>query len=207
MLEDIKDMSLRERKKIKIHKTIVETAWKLFSEKGFENVKVSDIADQSDISVKTLFTYFNSKEDILFAGEDELLDEIIAAIHLRNHDTSISDAVAALIQKLINDEDDPVAAETNELIKLIASNPVIQRRLLIMWQKYENKLTEVTAKELAMEPDDPRTQILACNLVLPFKMMFEQKIKGEGQLLSDGTWLNQVMETVKMLDGLSQPGK
>lgn len=200
MLENI---SLRERKKIKIHKAIIETAWKLFSEKGFENVKVSDIADQADISVKTLFTYFNSKEDILFAGEDELLEEIITAIHLRKHEASIFDSIACLIQKLINDEDDPVAAEANELIKLIASNSVIQRRLLIMWQKYENRLTDVVTAELSMEPGDPRAQIIACNLVLPFRMMFERKMKGEGRLLSDGIWLNQVMEAIKIPGGIT----
>lgn len=194
MLEDV---GLRERKKMKIHKTIIEKAWKLFSEKGFENVKVSDIADQADISVKTLFTYFNSKEDILFAGEDELLDEIITAIHLRNHTVCISDSIANLILKLMNDDDDPVTIEANELIKLLASNPVIQRRLLIMWQKYEKKLTDVLTTELNMELGDPRAQVIACNLVLPFRMLFELKIKGEDKLLSDNIWLNQIMDVIK----------
>jgi Transcriptional regulator len=193
----VEDVGLRERKKIKIHKTIIEKAWKLFSEKGFENVKVSDIADQADISVKTLFTYFNSKEDILFAGEDELLDEIITAIHLRNHTVCISDSIADLIQKLMKDDDDPVAMGANELIKLLASNPVIQRRLLIMWQKYEKKLTDVLTTELNMEPGDLRTQVIACNLVLPFRMLFELKIKGEDKLLSDNVWLDKIMDIIK----------
>ena len=198
----VENIGLRERKKIKIHKAVIETAWKLFSEKGFDNVKVSDIADQADISVKTLFTYFSSKEDILFAGEDELLGEIITAIHSRKHEASIFDSIEDLIQKLMNEEEDPVAAEANELIKLIASNPVIERRLLIMWQKYENRLTDVVTAELSMEPGDPRAQIIACNLVLPFRMMFERKMKGEGRLLSDGIWLNQVMEAIKIPGGI-----
>lgn len=194
MLEDI---GLRERKKKKVHQAIIENAWKLFMEKGFENVKVSDIADAADISVKTLFTYFNSKEDILFDGEDELLDEIITAIRVRKPAVSVSDSITELIYTLVREENNSVAVGAAELTKIIALNPIIQRRLLVMWQKYENRLAEVLAAEWNLEPGDPRGKIAACNLILPFRMLFELKINGDDELLSNNQWLDQVMDIIK----------
>lgn len=194
MLEDI---GLRERKKKKVHQAIIENAWKLFMEKGFENVKVSDIADAADISVKTLFTYFNSKEDILFDGEDELLDEIITAIRVRKPAVSVSDSITELIYTLVREENNSVSVGAAELTKIIALNPIIQRRLLVMWQKYENRLAKVMAAEWNLEPGDPRGKIAACNLILPFRMLFELKINGDDELLSNNQWLDQVMDIIK----------
>lgn len=66
-----------------------------------------------------------------------------------------------------------------------------------MWQKYEDKLTDVLITELSMELGDPRARVIACNLVLPFRMLFELKIKGEDKLLADSTWSSQVIDVIK----------
>jgi AcrR family transcriptional regulator len=191
------NIALRERKKIKIRQAVVAKAWELFTAKGFENVKVADIADGADISVKTLFTYFNSKEDIVFSGEDELLNEIIRSIKTRKPGDTLLNSITDLIMTLLRNKIDPLTVETDELIKLIASNIVIQKRLLIMWRKYEERLRGVLDVELHMESDDPRAEVIACNLVLPFRMIFEFKIKDEKRPLSDSRWFEKLMDTIK----------
>src|ERR1700749_748396 len=73
-------MSLRERKKHLPRRAVLAAADRLFAARGYDNVTVAEIADAANISVKTLFTYFASKEDLAFADESQLRDAITGAI-------------------------------------------------------------------------------------------------------------------------------
>ncbi len=67
--------SLRERKKRLTREAIFAAARALFGERGFDDVTVAEIADAANISVKTLFTYIGSKEELLFSGRPTVLDD------------------------------------------------------------------------------------------------------------------------------------
>ncbi|HEY2490195.1 MAG TPA: helix-turn-helix domain-containing protein, partial [Streptosporangiaceae bacterium] len=58
--------SLRERKKRLTREAIFAAAQALFTERGFDDVTVAEIADAANISVKTLFTYISAKDELLF---------------------------------------------------------------------------------------------------------------------------------------------
>ncbi len=64
-------MGLRERKKRETRRRLLETATTLFSERGFDQVSVAEIADAADVSKMTVFNYFDSKEDLVFAPLEE----------------------------------------------------------------------------------------------------------------------------------------
>lgn len=55
---------LRERKKRKTRAAILDAAYKLFSESGFDAVSVAELAAAAEISKPTLFAYFPTKEDL-----------------------------------------------------------------------------------------------------------------------------------------------
>src|ERR671933_788512 len=71
---------LRERKKAQTRELIAETARRLFTERGFERVSVAEIARTADVSEKTVFNYFPTKEDLVYwrleSFEQELLDTV-----------------------------------------------------------------------------------------------------------------------------------
>src|SRR5436190_23239397 len=71
---------LRERKKQRTRDLIAQTARRLFNERGFEAVTVDDVAREAEVSRKTVFNYFPTKEDLFFSGlelfEERLLDSI-----------------------------------------------------------------------------------------------------------------------------------
>ena len=75
--------SLRERKKRLTREAIFAAARALFSERGFDDVTVAEIADAANISVKTLFTYIGSKEELLFSGRPTVLDAVVEAVRNR----------------------------------------------------------------------------------------------------------------------------
>jgi AcrR family transcriptional regulator len=71
---------LRERKKRRTRRALAEAALALFAEKGYDQTTVADIAGAADVSTRTFFSYFRTKEDVLFADADERLDLIHDAL-------------------------------------------------------------------------------------------------------------------------------
>ena len=97
--------SLRERKKRLTREAIFAAARGLFSERGFDDVTVAEIADAANISVKTLFTYIGSKEELLFSGRPTVLDAVVEAV--RNRKLAQTPLVAAgqALLAAVDDED------------------------------------------------------------------------------------------------------
>lgn len=68
---------LRERKKLARRGRIVESAWELFREKGFEAATMREIAERADVGVGTVFVYAKSKSDLLVLVYWEAIRETV----------------------------------------------------------------------------------------------------------------------------------
>src|SRR6185437_17093453 len=71
------------RKKRLTRAAIFDAAQRLFAERGFDDVTVAQIADAANISVKTLFSYVRSKEELVFGDGPTVLDAVVAAVRDR----------------------------------------------------------------------------------------------------------------------------
>ena len=73
-------LSRREREHQRHRQEILEVAIKLFSDKGFYNVSMQEIAEKSEFAVGTLYKFFESKdalfEDIINNGEEKIYEEL-----------------------------------------------------------------------------------------------------------------------------------
>lgn len=63
-------------------KMLIEVARQLFAEKGKKEVTMNDIAEASKKGRRTLYTYFNNKEEIYRAVIDKELDTIIERLNV-----------------------------------------------------------------------------------------------------------------------------
>ena len=61
---------LRERKKRAAREAIAAAALGLFARRGYDAVTVAEVAAAADVSEKTVFNYFPTKEDLAFAGRE-----------------------------------------------------------------------------------------------------------------------------------------
>lgn len=142
--------SLRERKKRLTREAIFAAAEALFSERGFDDVTVAEIADAANISVKTLFTYIGAKEELLFSGRPAVLDAVVAAVgNRRLGQTPLVAAGQALLAAV--DDQDP-GRNLDAFLRMAGSGPAARSRLRALWDDTE----EALAAALATPRDGPR---------------------------------------------------
>jgi AcrR family transcriptional regulator len=94
------DLGLRERKKRRTRRALAEAALSLFAEKGYDQTTVADIAAAADVSTRTFFSYFRTKEDVLFADADERLDLVHDALSQADPAASTIEVLGSLANQV-----------------------------------------------------------------------------------------------------------
>src|ERR687891_2767716 len=89
---------LRERKKQRTREAIVDAAFELFDERGFDGTTIADIAEKADIAPRTFFSYFPSKDDVVFHDFEERYEMIAGWLRDRDPGTNAIDALRAGIE-------------------------------------------------------------------------------------------------------------
>src|SRR5918992_5924968 len=99
---------LRERKKQRTREQIVEAAMRLFAERGYQATTIADIAEAADVAPRTFFSYFPSKEAVVFHKVDRDLEGLASALRERLPGENAFDALRRWIEGMF------VELETNE---------------------------------------------------------------------------------------------
>src|ERR1700716_3403 len=91
---------IRERKKQRTRETIARAAHELFAERGYHATTLPDIAEAADVSTRTIFAYFPSKEDILFSDFPLMKDALALALAERPEGQDALETVRTFILSL-----------------------------------------------------------------------------------------------------------
>ena len=118
------ELGLRERKKQQTRRLIAETARELFAERGFERVTVADVARAADVSQKTVFNYFPTKEDLVYWQLEAFEEELLAAVRDRTAGESALAAFGRFVMRqrgLLGDAEPDMREQLAALTRTIGS--------------------------------------------------------------------------------------
>ncbi|MFJ5985616.1 TetR family transcriptional regulator [Lentzea sp. NPDC092896] len=96
--------SLRDRKKRRTRAALERATVRLAAERGYDHVTVEEIAAEADVSVRTFFNYFASKDEALIGADPEAGPRIAERILAFPEDVSPFDAYRLSILAEITDE-------------------------------------------------------------------------------------------------------
>ena len=149
---------LRERKKRQTHGRIASAALELFAERGFEGATIADIAERAEISPRTFFAYFPTKEDVVFADHADDVASLRGRLAQREPGESAIEAVRAWIPEAMADRDEALEALRH---RLIAENESVAARNRALTGDFERVLADAVVADLGFDAGDVRTQVVA----------------------------------------------
>lgn len=144
-LKDQPQEGLRARKRRLTRERIGEAAMALFLSRGFEATTIDDIAIAAEVSKRTFFDYFPSKEDVVFAWQDAFGQAVADAIASRPKDEPMAKAVEAALLASLAAVSTPRAMAGHRVVK---STPALHARNQTKYSRLEQTLIEaLTARE------------------------------------------------------------
>lgn len=145
-------LGLRERKRLETRARLEEAAVGLAIELGLENLTIDAISDRADVSPRTFFNYFESKEDAILGLHDfDLTDETMRQ-HAARYDGSdlVTSVVGLLFATLGNSiVDSSMRARRMQVVK---THPELLERHIVQMTRMGEKLTaaiETLARQAA----------------------------------------------------------
>lgn len=159
---------LRERKKARTRREIAEVALALFAERGFEAVPVAEIARRAEVSEATVFNYFRTKEDLIFAGMSDYDEALVTALRERPAGESVVAAFRAFLlapHGLLNPGESPPLGRIATVARVIGASPSLQARGRQIADAAARKVAEQLAKETGVGSDDVEAWTVAYALV------------------------------------------
>lgn len=149
------DVGLRERKKRETRGRLGDVAARLFAERGYDEVSMSDVARAAGVSDQTVYNYFPTKPDLVLDRAEEVLERIRAAVATRDGQQSPVDAIRRVvledIDRYVSNDPDLAKGEFPAQCRLSVA---LRRRAL---EFYDDVITAV-ADELPGPYSDSMTR-------------------------------------------------
>jgi AcrR family transcriptional regulator len=146
-------VGLRELKKLHTRQEIADRAMQLFARRGFDHVTVAEVAEAANVSEKTVYNYFPTKEDLFFDEVPEREAALVAAITGRRKGESILQALRRLQATECPRLCSPGFAT---FARIIEESTALKAKELEVMSRFVQVLTETLQAELALDERDAR---------------------------------------------------
>jgi AcrR family transcriptional regulator len=185
---------LRERKKRLMRQQLSDTATEMFLERGFDAVRVAEVAQACGVSEKTVFNYFPTKESLLLDRGEATMASLRAGLAepgvspVEAAERILAAELGSLLSWLAG-QDDPARAIAGiqRFGALIRATRALRAHQRDMTDRLIATAAEILAERAGLSPDDPEPRITATALL--------------------GLWDVQSRSLGKYLDGTRSPGQ
>jgi AcrR family transcriptional regulator len=163
---------LRERKKRELHRAIERQAFQLFLAQGFDATTIEQIAATVDISPRTFFRYFPTKEDALLAYAPASLDQLLATVRSQPRDVGDVDAIRDAFLVLGSTIERHRETELSRA-RMIVEHPGLHARALEIQAEWERAIARELAVRNGMAEPDSRVLLLTTVCVGAHRVAFD----------------------------------
>ena len=172
---------LRERKKRLTRQLISDTATDMFLERGFDEVRISEIAVACDVSEKTIYNYFPTKESLVLDREESIAADIRWAL---GPDTAGMSPVEAAVHSITEDmtrmlqywSDEGKSSPDLSLLRRFGDMLENTPSLRAAQSEMMDRLIEVAARAMAeragIDPEEPEPLIAAIAIMGLWRVQF-----------------------------------
>jgi AcrR family transcriptional regulator len=152
--------TLRERKRRRTRRALVEAAVDLFDRQGYDQTTVAEIAAGAQVSPRSFFSYFGSKEEILFPDCESRLQVAADTIAGRRPGQPPAQVLVAVLQRILAADTAPTSRMARVRMRLVIEAPAVRGRCLqvsftaqrdiarLLHAAFPDELDEVTAASL-----------------------------------------------------------
>nr|SBO95193.1 Transcriptional regulator, TetR family [Nonomuraea gerenzanensis] len=151
IVDSAEELGRRDRKKLETRAALEHAALTLVAERGLAAVTVEDIAEAVDVSSRTFFNYFPSKEDALIGSGQAAADELCDRLNAVPERVPVLEALRLMAR-----------AEAERLqeqperwllrLKVFEQNPSLLPRLVASGSETERAVTAAVARRAGVEP-------------------------------------------------------
>ena len=186
------ELGLRERKKARTRQIIADAAARLFAQRGYEQVAVSDVAREAEVSEQTVYNYFQTKEQLVIDRDQLVQRELSRMIRTRAPGTT---PAAAIREFVLNSVEAirriPAEQWRGELGFLAAISPTVRRLALEMSDRQASAFAAAIAETDAVAPAVARLRGIALAGV------FQIIIAEAGRRTLEGQSQNQIADDLR----------
>ena len=165
------------RKRLATRQKISDVATRLFFERGFDGVKIDEIAEAADVSRMTVFNHFPRKEDMFFDLDDEGRHDLLQALQKRKAETPPVEALRRFAHWAVSHQRPYVRffdAHSDKFLATLQASEALKAR--------------------ARAIRDELTDVLAVALTSSLKRVHPDPIAGLAASLLVATWVLALME-------------
>jgi AcrR family transcriptional regulator len=159
-MQAVTDAGLRERKKQRTREAIVDAAFELFAERGYEATTITDIAAAADIAPRTFFGYFPTKEAVVFHDKETTITSLTDRLEQRAEGETAVDAMRAWIGQVVELAD---WEDERQILRrrLVADTPVLREHERANVAAFEDALASAVARDLDLPAASLRPRMIA----------------------------------------------
>ena len=197
------ETGLRERKKAKTRQALTAAAIRLSIERGSpDRVTVEEISEAADVSPRTFFNYFSSKEDAILGVDPERRGALRSELELRPEDETPIEALRATLTSTVDDIN-----ENGELwakrLQLVRDHPALSPGYVASFAEFERGLVEAMAARLGLDPDGDLYPALVVSTALTVTRVTVKHWQATGT----GQGLSEMLDAAfdQLADGLELP--
>jgi AcrR family transcriptional regulator len=154
-------VGLRERKKHRTTVALQEAAYELFSEKGYHQTTVDDIAASAGVSTRTYYRYYKNKEDVVLGPLGDSLEHYREILAGRPSSEPPLQALQESFMEFTSEVEDPVMRRR---LELVAAEPELQRGAVELGTRWQNEITSDLAVKAPGGQTDRRNLWLAAGM-------------------------------------------